>query len=111
MEKSRLHVAKQFLFVEDKVEQLVIMAGGRGKRLMPLTASTPKPMLPINGKPILEHIVHKAKDDGFINLVISVNYLSHIIEDYFEDGSRFGVNISYLHEHKPMGTVIPVDAA
>ena len=71
---------------------------------MPLTANTPKPMLIVKGKPILEHIVLQLRQDGFRNIVISVNYLSECITNYFNDGHDFGVNITYIHENKPLGT-------
>jgi len=84
--------------------QLLIMAGGFGKRLMPLTKTVPKPMLIVAGKPILEHIIKKAKGEGFYNFLISVFYLDEKIRQYFGDGSRWGVNIQYLNEPKPLGT-------
>lgn len=99
-----LHVAEHLLKPKDLDETLVIMAGGKGKRLMPLTANTPKPMLALHGKPILEHIILKAKLDGFRNIFVSVNYLADIIIDYFGNGSKFGVNIEYLREDVPLGT-------
>lgn len=83
---------------------MVIMAGGLGKRLLPLTEDCPKPMLPVGGKPMLELIIERAKGEGFMNFVVSVHYLGHIIEDYFGDGQKWGVNISYLHENSPLGT-------
>ena len=82
----------------------IIMAGGHGARLMPLTAETPKPMLIVDGKPMVEHIVKKAAKDGFENIFMSVNYKKEKIIDYFQDGSRWGINISYIQEDKPLGT-------
>lgn len=82
----------------------VIMAGGRGSRLMPLTDSTPKPMLLVGAKPILEHILTSAISQGFENFVISVNYLGSQIENYFGDGSAWGVSVAYLREEEPLGT-------
>jgi len=82
----------------------VIMAGGRGSRLMPLTDATPKPMLLVGTKPILEHILTSAISQGFENFVISVNYLGNQIENYFGDGSAWGVSIYYLREQEPLGT-------
>lgn len=82
----------------------VIMAGGRGVRLMPLTETLPKPMLPVGSKPILEHILISAISQGFKDFFISVNYLSEIIEGYFGDGSKWGVSIKYLREETPLGT-------
>ena len=82
----------------------VIMAGGRGSRLMPLTNSTPKPMLLVGTKPILEHILSSAISQGFEKFVISVNYLGNQIENYFGDGSNWGISITYLREDEPLGT-------
>lgn len=83
---------------------IVIMAGGMGKRMRPHTESCPKPMLPIAGKPILEHIVERAKIEGFRHFVLTVHYLGHMIEEHFRDGRRFGVHIEYIKEETPMGT-------
>lgn len=99
-----LHVAEQLRSAHIRSETLVIMAGGRGKRLMPLTETIPKPMLVVKGKPMLEHILEHAKNDGFKNIVISVNYLSCAIKNYFRDGSSLGLNIKYVDEEKPLGT-------
>ena len=82
----------------------VIMAGGRGSRLSPLTESTPKPLLRIGGKPVLEIMIERLKAAGFREIVIAVHYLNHMIEEYFGDGSRFGVKIAYHAEDKPRGT-------
>lgn len=83
---------------------LVIMAGGFGKRLLPHTEDCPKPMLPISGKPMLEHILERAILQGFNNFVISVFYLPEVIKDYFKDGSSWNVNIEYIQEKDPLGT-------
>jgi dTDP-glucose pyrophosphorylase len=83
---------------------MVIMAGGKGTRLRPNTEHCPKPMLPIAGKPILEHIINRAKKQGISKFIITLNYLGHMIENYFEDGKNFGVNISYIRENSPLGT-------
>lgn len=82
----------------------IIMAGGRGARLLPLTKDTPKPMLIVKGKPMIEHIVDKAAKDGFENIIISVNYKREQVIDYLEDGNKWGVNIQYIEEDKPLGT-------
>ena len=82
----------------------VIMAGGTGTRLMPHTVKTPKAMLPVAGKPMLEHIINHAKANGFRNFVIAIRYLGHVVEDYFASGNRFGVNIEYIREDSPLGT-------
>jgi len=83
---------------------MVIMAGGLGTRLRPHTESCPKPMLPVAGKPMLEYIIERAKVEGFTHFIIAIQYLGHIIEDYFGNGERFGVRIEYLRETTPLGT-------
>jgi dTDP-glucose pyrophosphorylase len=83
---------------------MVIMAGGKGTRLHPHTINCPKPLLPIAGKPILEHIINRAKNQGFTNFVLAIHYLGHMIEDYFGEGDRLGVKIQYLRENSPLGT-------
>ena len=80
------------------------MAGGKGKRLFPLTKNVPKPMLKINNKPMLENIIERCVDDGFENIVISVNYKKEVIQEYFLDGKKWGVNIDYQTEDEPLGT-------
>lgn len=84
---------------------VVIMAGGRGQRLMPLTENTPKPMLPVGEKPILEHNIDRLAKFGIKNICISVNYLAQNIIDYFQDGASKGLSIQYVHEDKPLGTL------
>ena len=90
--------------IPKKKNIFLIMAGGFGKRLLPITRKIPKPMLKIGNKPILEHIITKAKNDGFENFIISVHYLSKKIIEYFKDGEKFGVKISYIKEKVPLGT-------
>ena len=82
----------------------VILAGGLGTRLQPYTTFLPKPMLPLGEKPILEHLVDWAKKNGIKSVVLCVSYLRKTIEDYFEDGKRFGVNIEYAVSNKPLAT-------
>jgi len=84
--------------------RVVLMVGGLGTRLRPLTDITPKPMLPVGGKPILQTIVEKFASYGFVNIVMCIGYKSQIIQDFFEDGSKFGVNIEYILEEQRMGT-------
>lgn len=83
---------------------MVIMAGGMGTRLRPYTDTCPKPMLPVAGKPMLEHIIERAKLEGFNRFVLAIHYLGHIIEAHFGDGSRLGIQIEYLRENSPLGT-------
>jgi dTDP-glucose pyrophosphorylase len=82
----------------------VIMAGGEGTRLMPLTENLPKPMIEINGLPLLERQIRRLCNMGIQLIYISVNYLSEIIEDYFGSGKKFGIEIRYLQESKKLGT-------
>ena len=99
-----LHLWDQFVGPPIRSNLMVIMAGGMGIRLRPHTENCPKPLLQISGKPILEHIIERAKADGFESFLISIHYLGHMIEDYFGDGSRLSVHIEYLKEDMPLGT-------
>lgn len=83
---------------------VVLMAGGLGMRLRPLTEEIPKPLLPINGKPIIEGILENFLEQGFRKFFVSVNYKAEMIKDYFGDGAKWGAEISYLHEDKRLGT-------
>lgn len=84
--------------------EMLIMAGGKGLRLRPLTSKVPKPLLLVNKKPIIEHIIIAAKNEGITNFYISINYLGYKIKKYLGDGSNLGVKIKYLEEKKPLGT-------
>jgi dTDP-glucose pyrophosphorylase len=83
---------------------MVIMAGGKGVRLRPHTENCPKPMLQVGGKPMLEHVIERARADGFEHFVIAIHYLGHMIEKYFGDGARWNIHIDYLREREPLGT-------
>ena len=83
----------------------LLMAGGQGKRLHPVTRDTPKPMLRIGGRPMLEFVLEQCVHSGFHKFLISVGHLKEQIMDYFQDGSQFGVSIDYLVEEEPLGTV------
>ena len=82
----------------------VIMAGGKGVRLRPITENIPKPMVKVAGHPILEHIILHLAGSGIRKIYLAVNYLGKVIEDYFKDGSDYGVEINYIKEEKPLGT-------
>lgn len=99
-----LHLWDELIAPGERSNLMVIMAGGRGVRLRPLTENCPKPLLPVNGKPMLEHIIERARLEGFQRFVLAVHYLSHMIEEHFGDGSRWHVQIDYLHEEMPLGT-------
>ncbi len=83
---------------------MVIMAGGKGARLRPFTENCPKPLVTVGGRPMLEHIIERAKFEGFSHFVLAINYLGHMIEEYFGNGERLGVRIDYLREQEPLGT-------
>lgn len=95
---------RDLLAANERGNWVVLMAGGRGQRLMPLTQSTPKPMLPVGGQPLLESTLLKLINQGFRRFYISINYLAHVIKQHFEDGRRWGVEIRYLEEDAPLGT-------
>lgn len=99
-----LHVSDNFLCRSIRREAFVIMAGGRGKRLMPLTTDTPKPLLPVKGLPMIDHIIRRAEEEGFRNIFISVNYLADRIINHCGSGTKYGVSIEYLREDSPLGT-------
>ena len=99
-----LHVWDELLLPSQRANLMVIMAGGQGTRLRPHTDTCPKPLLKVSGKPMLEHIIERAKAEGFQNFVIAIHYLGQMIEDYFGDGSRWQVRIEYLRELSPLGT-------
>ncbi len=84
---------------------IILMAGGKGKRLLPLTKNNPKALIKIKGTPMMESILIKAKTFGYRKFVLSVNYLSKKIIKYFENGNKWRVSINYIKEKKPLGTV------
>ena len=109
--KNRSHAVERMLLkalMNDYVDTAVIMAGGRGTRLRPITYEKPKAMIPIHGKPILEHQINMLKKFDIRNIILSVGYKNEKIIEYFGDGSRFGVNIKYAVEGEPLGTAGPL---
>ena len=99
-----LHIWDEITTPPARPNLMVIMAGGRGTRLHPRTNDCPKPLLPVAGKPILEHIIERAKADGFVNFVLAIHYLGDMIEAHFGNGERLQVHIDYLREGSPLGT-------
>lgn len=83
--------------------KVVIMAGGKGTRIASVASDIPKPMIPIEGKPVLEHEIICLREQGFTDILITVSHLGNIIMDYFGDGSKFGVHIAYYFEKEPLG--------
>jgi len=84
--------------------QAIILAGGLGTRLRPLTDNTPKPLLLIKGKPIMQYAIENLKKQGITNIILGISYHADKIKEYFGDGSKFGVNIQYSIEEEPLGT-------
>jgi dTDP-glucose pyrophosphorylase len=99
-----LHLWDELMVPSQRPNLMVIMAGGQGTRLRPHTENCPKPLLQVGGKPMLEHIIERARAEGFEHFVLAIHYLGHMIEDYFGDGSRWQVKIDYLREASPLGT-------
>ena len=94
----------EFPMSKEIYNKFIIMAGGRGLRLKPYTDTVPKPMLKVGDRPILQCIIEKARNEGFNDFTICINYLGAQIESFFGDGSSFGVNIDYVREDSPLGT-------
>src|SRR5919198_509731 len=82
----------------------VVMAGGEGSRLRPLTINRPKPMVPLVDRVVMAHIIELLKVHGITEIVVTVQYLANVIQDYFGDGSQFGMHIAYSREEQPLGT-------
>lgn len=99
-----LHLWDEIATTPRRTNRMIIMAGGKGTRLRPYTENCPKPLVTVAGKPMLEHIIDRAKLEGFNDFTLAIFYLGHMLEDHFGDGSRFGVNIEYLRESEPLGT-------
>ncbi|TGM53971.1 CBS domain-containing protein [Leptospira biflexa] len=99
-----LYILDEILAPSVRDNIFLIMAGGRGKRLMPHTENCPKPLLNVGGKPMLEHIIERAKAEGFHKFLIAVHYLGYMIEEYFGNGSKLGIEIEYIREEEALGT-------
>lgn len=90
--------------MERHILTAVILAGGLGERLRPLTEETPKPLLLVKGKPIVQYAIENLRKYGIKNIILSISYKAEQIMDYFGNGSKLGVNISYSVEKEPLGT-------
>ncbi len=99
-----LHLLREMIGMVDRPNWAVVMAGGRGERLRPITDSIPKPMVQVAGRPILERIVLHLVGFGITRIFLAVNYMGEVIENHFGDGSRLGCRIEYLREDSPLGT-------
>src|SRR5262245_65623475 len=89
---------------EEHAVKAVVMAGGEGSRLRPLTINRPKPMVPLVDRQVMAHILELLKTHGITDIVVTVQYLANIIQDHFGDGSSYGVHIDYSLEEHPLGT-------
>lgn len=94
-----------------KVKKALILAGGKGTRLRPITYEIPKPMVPVQGRPLLEHTIDFLKEHDIRNIILSVGFLGERIREYFGNGSKFGVKITYVEEDEPTGTAGPLRLA
>ena len=112
--RNRSHAIENLLvksLVKTGLDTALIMAGGEGANLRPITYEIPKPLIPMRGKPILEHQINLLKRHDITNILLSVNYMNDKIIEYFGNGRRFGVDITYLVEERPMGTAGPISLA
>lgn len=99
-----LVLERDLLDLEERQSQALVMAGGEGKRLWPLTKETPKPLLDVGDSPVIERIVGQIKEAGIGQIAVSTHYRADMIEERLGDGSRFGVGITYVREEQPLGT-------
>jgi len=104
--RNRSHAVENLILksLGKKLDTILILAGGEGTKLRPITYEIPKPLIPIHGKPILEHQINFLKKYGIGNILLSVGYMDDKIKEHFGSGSRLGVNINYIVEKKPLGT-------
>jgi len=112
--RNRSH-ATEFLIEEglglNKVNTAFILAGGEGTRLRPLTYEIPKPLIPVHGKPLLEHTLELLHSHGIDNVIMSLGYKAEKIQEYFGDGRRYGMNFTYIIEKEKLGTAGPLKLA
>ena len=105
---KEIMISEDYRFNQSIENSVVILAGGKGERLRPLTKKIPKPMLKINNKPIILHLLNKFKSQGFRRFIFCIKYKSSIIKKYFKNGKKFGVDIFYKSENKYLGTGGPI---
>jgi len=99
-----MEIIDDFTKVQSHDNKVILMVGGLGTRLRPLTEHTPKPMLPVGSKPILQTIVERFVNYGFVNIIMCIGYKSNTIQEFFGNGEKFGANITYVLEDERMGT-------
>jgi len=112
--RNRSHAA-EFLIESglgvNKITKAIILVGGEGTRLRPFTYELPKVMLPIHGKPMVQHIIEQLQSHGVTDIVLAARYKAEQVKEYFGDGKKFGLNISYVIEKSPLGTAGPLRLA
>ncbi|MBM3200384.1 nucleotidyltransferase family protein, partial [Candidatus Woesearchaeota archaeon] len=112
--KNRSHAIELFLLKAigaNIPKQALILAGGKGTRLNPITKEIPKPLIPLQGKPLIEYTLDLFKKFGIKDVIISIGFKKEKIKEYFGDGKRFGLNITYIEEDEPLGTAGPLKRA
>lgn len=111
--RNRSHAIEYLLskILAPKISRAFILAGGYGVKMRPFTYEMPKGLIPVNNRPILEHIIDRLKEINIKDIIISIDYLGEKIKEYFGDGSKFGVKITYIENSKPSGTAYPLLAA
>ncbi len=112
--KNRSHAVELLLLKaldQNRPRKALILAGGQGTRLRPITHEIPKPLVPLHDKPILQHAIDLFKKYGITEILLSVGYKAEKIKEYFGNGKRFGVTITYLEETEPLGTAGPLNLA
>src|SRR3989344_5433342 len=104
--RNRSHALEVLLSraLDADTKQAVILASGEGVKLRPFTYEIPKPLIPVNGRPLLEHGIELLQQYGITDIVITISHLADKIKEYFEDGGRWGVHITYVEEPEPTGT-------
>ena len=109
--RNRSHAIEYLLtksLLLNKIKKAFILAGGKGTRLRPFTYEMPKPLIPIQGRPLLEHTIMILREQDVRDIIISLGYKGEKVKEYFGNGSRFGVNITYVEESEPLGTGGPL---
>ena len=104
--RNRSHAIEYFLSRElgGKLTRAVVLCGGRGVQLRPFTYELPKPMVPVKGRPLLEHVIERLRDQGIRDIILTIDYLGDKIATHFGDGGKFGVKIQYAKANRPVGT-------
>ncbi len=104
--RNRSHAFEVLLsrILNTEAKQAVILASGEGVKMRPFTYEIPKPLIPVNGRPLLEYTIELLRQHEIKNIIITISHLGDLIKQHFGDGSKFGVSIQYVHESKPTGT-------